>query len=113
MKINKLNLVNFRNYENVEVEFQKGVNIILGDNGVGKTNLVEAIDYLTLGKSFKTSDEKELIRFSQEFSRIELEFEGKDMEHSKNVITNLLDELNIDFEFSLLSKRKRAIESRL
>ena len=43
----------------------------------------------------------------------ELEFEGKDMEHSKNVITNLLDELNIDFEFSLLSKRKRAIESRL
>jgi len=43
----------------------------------------------------------------------ELEFEGKDMEHSKNVITNLLDELNIDFEFSSLSKRKRAIESRL
>lgn len=43
----------------------------------------------------------------------ELEFEGKDMEHSKNVITNLLDKLNIDFEFSSLSKRKRAIESRL
>ena len=43
----------------------------------------------------------------------EIEFEGKDMEHSKNVITNLLDKLNIDFEFSSLSKRKRAIESRL
>ena len=43
----------------------------------------------------------------------ELEFEGKDMEHSKSVITNLLVELNIDFEFSSLSKRKRAIESRL
>lgn len=87
MKINKLNLVNFRNYENVEVEFQKGVNIILGDNGVGKTNLVEAIDYLTLGKSFKTSDEKELIRFSQEFSRIELEFEEKEKTILKAVIS--------------------------
>ena len=43
----------------------------------------------------------------------ELEFEGKDMTHSKNTITNLFNELNIDFEFSTLSKRKRAIESRL
>lgn len=43
----------------------------------------------------------------------ELEFEGMDMEHSKYVITNLLDSLNIEFKFSNISKRKRAIESRL
>ena len=87
MKINKLNLVNFRNYEEVEVEFQKGVNIIIGDNGVGKTNLVEAIDYLTLGKSFKTNDEKELIRFNQEFAKIELEFDRKEKTTLKAVIS--------------------------
>ena len=73
MKINKLKLSNFRNYENVEIEFSKGVNIILGDNGVGKTNLVEAIDFLTIGKSFKTNDEKEMIRFEQKFTKIHLE----------------------------------------
>ena len=78
MKINKLKLSNFRNYENVEIEFSKGVNIILGDNGVGKTNLVEAIDFLTIGKSFKTNDEKETIRFEQNFSKIHLEMTRKE-----------------------------------
>lgn len=43
----------------------------------------------------------------------ELEFEGLDMEHAKYIITKLFDELNIDFKFSTISKRKRAIESRL
>lgn len=75
MKINKLKLVNFRNYKQIEIEFSKGVNIIIGDNGVGKTNLVEAIDFLTIGKSFKTSEEKEMINFDSEFSKINLELE--------------------------------------
>lgn len=86
MKITKLKLTNFRNYEKVEIEFQKGVNIIVGDNGVGKTNLVESIDYLTLGKSFKTNDETEMIRFNQEFARIELDF----CEKEKNNITSII-----------------------
>lgn len=73
MKINKLRLVNFRNYDQVEVEFSKGVNIILGDNGVGKTNLVEAIDFLTIGKSFKTNDETEMIKFDCDYAKINLD----------------------------------------
>ena len=73
MKINKLRLVNFRNYDQVEVEFSKGVNIILGDNGVGKTNLVEAIDFLTIGKSFKTNDETEMIKFDCDYAKIDLD----------------------------------------
>lgn len=78
MKINKIKLTNFRNYENVEIEFLKGVNIILGDNGVGKTNLVEAIDFLTIGKSFKTNDEKEMIKFDQNFAKVHLEMTRKE-----------------------------------
>lgn len=88
MKINKLKLVNFRNYKETEIEFFKGVNIIVGDNGVGKTNLVEAIDFLTIGKSFKTNDELEMIRFEEEFAKVELDFFRKENKTIKCVISN-------------------------
>lgn len=88
MKINKLKLVNFRNYKETEIEFSKGVNIIVGDNGVGKTNLVEAIDFLTIGKSFKTNDELEMIRFEKEFAKVELDFFRKEKKNIKCVISN-------------------------
>ena len=61
MIISTLKLTNFRNYSNCYIEFNKGINNITGINGSGKTNVVEAINYLTLGKSFKTSDDKILI----------------------------------------------------
>lgn len=88
MKINKIKLVNFRNYKETEIEFSKGVNIIVGDNGVGKTNLVEAIDFLTIGKSFKTNDELEMIRFEEEFAKVELDFFRKEKKNIKCVISN-------------------------
>ena len=88
MKINKLKLVNFRNYKETEIEFSKGANIIVGDNGVGKTNLVEAIDFLTIGKSFKTNDELEMIRFEEEFAKVELDFFRKEKKNIKCVISN-------------------------
>ena len=54
MIIKKLKLKDFRNYENLDIEFQKGLNIIIGSNGVGKTNIVEAIYYLSFARSFRT-----------------------------------------------------------
>ena len=61
MVINKLKLNNFRNYEKQEIEFDKGINIIYGDNAQGKTNILEAIFVGALGKSFRTNKDKELI----------------------------------------------------
>ena len=58
MKINTLKLVNFRNYEKVELDFIDNLNIIYGNNGAGKTNLVEAIYALSLTKSFRTNNDK-------------------------------------------------------
>ena len=105
MKINKLRLINFRNYEEVEVEFSKGVNIILGDNGVGKTNLVEAIDFLTIGKSFKTNDEKEMIRFDQDFARINLEILRKDRINVQCVVSKAGKKISYnDIELKKLSE---------
>lgn len=71
MLVKSLKLRNFRNYEAIDVSFEKGVNAILGINGSGKTNLVEAISVLSLGRSFKTQDDQELIRFGQDFALIE------------------------------------------
>jgi DNA replication and repair protein RecF len=62
MKIDSLNLINFRNYKNLNIEFSNFLNIIYGLNGSGKTNLVEAIYLLSLTKSFRISNDKILIK---------------------------------------------------
>ena len=71
MKLCKLNLRNFRNYENLSLDFAPGVNLIVGDNAQGKTNLLEAIGYLGSGKSFRAIKQREMIRFGAEFGEIE------------------------------------------
>ena len=77
MKVNRLKLVNFRNYENCVVEFEAGINLIFGNNASGKTNLVEAISLISIGKSFRTSDDDLLIRKNEEFARVELDYFDK------------------------------------
>ena len=62
MKISNLRLVNFRNYEQLNVDFSDNLNIIYGNNGTGKSNLIEAIYLLSLTKSFRTLDDKNLIK---------------------------------------------------
>ena len=54
MRLEKLYLRNFRNYEEAVCRFVPGVNLIVGDNAQGKTNLLEAVTYLSAGKSFRT-----------------------------------------------------------
>ncbi len=72
MYINKIKLKNFRNYDEEEIEFDKNVNIIYGDNAQGKTNILEGIFICSLGKSFKTNKEKELINKEKEYAKIEM-----------------------------------------
>ncbi|MCQ2355115.1 MAG: DNA replication/repair protein RecF [Clostridia bacterium] len=67
MRIDRLALFDFRNYAEFNAEFVPGVNLIVGDNAQGKTNLLEAISYLGAGKSFRTRKEAEMIRFGAEF----------------------------------------------
>jgi DNA replication and repair protein RecF len=54
MKLTHLTLRNFRSYPSCSLDFESGVNLIGGVNGSGKSNLVEAIDYLSLGKSWRS-----------------------------------------------------------
>ena len=66
MQITKIKLTNFRNYENQTFNFSNNKNIIIGNNGVGKTNIVEAIYYLALTKSFRTNVDNSLVNNNQD-----------------------------------------------
>ena len=70
MIVKNIKLTNYRSYINTDFTFTKGLNIILGNNAVGKTNLVEAIYYCCIGKSFRTSKEKDVINFDKDNANI-------------------------------------------
>lgn len=69
---------NFRNIASADITFCEGINLILGDNAVGKTSAIEGIYLCALGRSHRTSREKEFIRFGEEAARISLTYEDKD-----------------------------------
>ena len=71
MHINKIKLENFRNYEEQEIDLVNGINLFLGDNAQGKTNIIEAIYICAFGKSYRTIKDNELIMFNKDFCRID------------------------------------------
>ena len=71
MRLSNIALRNFRNYEDLKLDFAPGVNLIVGDNAQGKTNLLEAIAYLGSGKSFRAQKTGEMVRFSADFADME------------------------------------------
>ncbi|MDO5441746.1 MAG: DNA replication/repair protein RecF [Bacillota bacterium] len=81
MLIKNIELKNFRNYKNLKLEFDDKLNIFLGQNAQGKTNLLESLFVIGMGKSFRTNSDKEMILFNQEFA---------------NVKANILDDNNED-----------------
>jgi len=75
MFLKKLLLRNFRNYANAEVVFSPSVNLIQGENGQGKTNLLVAIHFISTGRSFRTNSLSDLILFGQSFFYLEAHFQ--------------------------------------
>lgn len=74
MKILKLRLENFRNFEDTTLTFSDGINILAGNNAQGKTNCIEAIYFCTCLKSYRVKREEQLIRFGKESASITLDF---------------------------------------
>ena len=70
MKLSKLHLENYRNYKDVNLTFSPSLNIFLGENAQGKTNLLESIYVLALTRSHRTNQEKDFIRFGSDFARL-------------------------------------------
>ena len=82
MKLTELQLYNFRNYEELHLSLHPGVNLIVGENAQGKTNLLESICYLSTGRSFRTTRQQELIRFSAEFADLSCDLFSQGREQS-------------------------------
>ncbi|MBV9774260.1 MAG: DNA replication and repair protein RecF [Gemmatimonadetes bacterium] len=71
MYLSRLRLQNFRNFDEQTLEFPPGGVAVIGDNGQGKTNLLEAIYYLEIFRSFRGAPDEQLVRFGEEFFRVE------------------------------------------
>ncbi|CCQ96926.1 DNA replication and repair protein RecF [[Clostridium] ultunense Esp] len=65
MNVESIRLINFRNYHNLNINLNKNINIFVGKNAQGKTNLLEAIYFCAMGKSFRTNRDKEIINFNK------------------------------------------------
>ena len=97
MLCKKVELQNFRNAECETVTFDSGINVLHGENAQGKTNLLEAIYYVSLGKSFRGSKDAEIIRFGEEYAAISLDFIAEDREQ------------NVTMRFSDNARQKKTV----
>ncbi len=70
MRIEEISLQNYRNYEKVKLKFNKNINIIIGENAKGKTNILESIYFLSITKSYRTKDDTNLINHNKNFLKV-------------------------------------------
>lgn len=96
MYVKKLKLSGFRNYKSEEFEFLPDTNILYGNNAQGKTNALEALYLFSIGKSFRTQQDRELMNFGESFTKLSVEYEDK-------VRTN-------EIEISIRRDRKKQIK---
>ncbi len=85
MYIKSLELDDYRNYEKVSIKFDKGINILYGNNAQGKTNILEAIYLCSTTKSHRGNKDKEIIRFSCEESHIRALFNKNDVDYQIDI----------------------------
>ena len=98
MKVHTLNLVNYRNYSQLSLGLSSEINVFLGMNAQGKTNIIEAVYYAALGRSHRTNTESDLIRWDTAAGSVRLDFTRLDVENC------------LEFQFSQ-EKRRRILHN--
>ena len=88
MYISGLTLTNFRNYEYREFEFEKNMTVITGENGAGKTNIVEAIAYLSALRSHRTNQDTDMVMFDKPYAVIMGNFITNNGDEKLNILIN-------------------------
>ena len=78
MWIKEIKLMNFRNYDEQKIKLHENINVFFGENAQGKTNIIESIYLSSIGKSFRTNKEKELIKFNKEKAFVDISYEKSD-----------------------------------
>jgi DNA replication and repair protein RecF len=85
MKVTRLQLRDFRSYERAELRVGPGLTVLAGHNGAGKTNLLEALYFSCTGRSCRTANEREVVRFGAELTLLELSAEDERGRHEITV----------------------------
>ena len=88
MHINEIELKDFRNYKDIKISFSKDMNIFIGENAQGKTNLLEGIYFNSMAKSFKSYRDRDVIRFGEEFCRIRTSVNYEEDDHNIEIVIN-------------------------
>ena len=96
MKLTELNLHHFRNYNEAQVEFSPQINVLIGENAQGKTNLLESIYVLAMTRSHRTNNDRELIEF------------GKDAAQIKGTVQRELGSLKLELDIGKHGKKAKA-----
>ncbi|MBR5155205.1 MAG: DNA replication/repair protein RecF [Clostridia bacterium] len=86
MIVKNISLNNFRNYSSEKIEFDEKLNIIYGNNAQGKTNILEAIYLFSLGKSNRALKDGDLIRFGEDYAKVDIDFISKKRECKGSLI---------------------------
>lgn len=86
MHIRQIRLENFRNYEKLLLEPCQGVNVLMGDNAQGKTNALEAVYLTCAGRSHRTRQDRELIRWGSDFASVGVNAMRRDGSHQVDII---------------------------
>lgn len=82
MHLKSLQLINFKNYEEAEIPLHDGINCFIGVNGSGKTNILDAVHYLSMCKSYLNTVDRQNIRFDQQFFSIIGTFDKDEKEYA-------------------------------
>ena len=96
MKLTELNLHHFRNYDEAQVEFSPQINVLIGENAQGKTNLLESIYVLAMTRSHRTNNDRELIDF------------GKDAAQIRGTVQRELGSLKLELDIGKHGKKAKA-----
>ena len=107
MEINSLEMISFRNHRKINIDFDPGLTIIWGENGSGKTSILEAIHSLSYGKSFRTNNKKDLIKKGSDFFFIKGCF--KNTENFNNTVSlsqDIKGNKKIQIDNKVIRKRK-------
>ena len=90
-KVNLINANNFRNFQNIEISFDKKLNIFFGNNGSGKTNILEIISLISKGRGFRNDSIFNLIKNNQEKFIIKSSLEIKNNDYDLEIFTDNKD----------------------
>ena len=111
MYIKKIELKNFRNYEDFSMDFDKKVNLIVGENAQGKTNLIEAIYLSSIGRSFRTNRDSDMIKFDDDRAYVKVYAQKEVIDTKVEITINGKSKKSIKKDGSLVRKTSELIDN--